>query len=112
MTPSILSFSVIAHPTNMKKLCKRCQKIIEAKGNTRYRSDCALIITDRKILSHHDKYNVEYISKLEYQLELYEKMFKAQDDMITEKDEKLNELRNVILRLNEYITNLQNQLSN
>ena len=93
----------------MKKPCKRCQKIIEAKGNTKYCSECAPIVIQRKLLVHQDRDSVNRIAKLEYQLELYEKMFKAQDDMITEKDNMITELKSNNERLKQYLDKLQNQ---
>ena len=93
----------------MKKPCKRCQKIIEVIGNTKYCSECAPIVIQRKRLVHQDRDNVNRIIKLEYQLELYEKMFKAQDDMLAEKDNKINELKSDNERLKKDIDKLQNQ---
>ena len=93
----------------MKKPCKRCQTIIEATGNTKYCSECAQIVLQRKRLVIQDKDNVNNIATLEYQLELYEKMFKAQDDMIIEKDEKINDLKNANEQLEQHIDSLQKQ---
>ena len=49
----------------------------------------------------------EHMASLEYQLELYEKMFKAQDDMIIDLDEKIKELKGDNNRPRQSIDKLQ-----
>lgn len=49
----------------------------------------------------------QQITTLNYQLELYEKMFKAQDTMISEKDAQIQEMKSDNVRLRQYIDRLQ-----
>lgn len=93
------------YPPSKCNKCNKCNVPIPPKKHLC--EQCKKKKTSMKQLREQMFIARQQITTLNYQLELYEKMFKAQDDLISEKDAQIQEMKSDNVRLRQYIDRLQ-----